>query len=47
MELRNMHEEFSGKQKEIDSIYDSKHFKDQYTMVLGQLREANDQVHDI
>ncbi|KAF3331243.1 protein ALWAYS EARLY 2-like isoform X1 [Carex littledalei] len=44
MELRNMHDEFSGKQKEIDSISDSKHFKDQYTMVLGQLREANDQV---
>ncbi|XP_078162943.1 protein ALWAYS EARLY 3-like isoform X3 [Carex rostrata] len=44
MELRNMHEEFSGKQKEIDSISDSKHFKDQYTMVLGQLREANDQL---
>uniref|UniRef100_A0A1D1ZCD6 Protein ALWAYS EARLY 3 n=1 Tax=Anthurium amnicola TaxID=1678845 RepID=A0A1D1ZCD6_9ARAE len=44
IELRNMNEEVSTKQKEGDSIKEFEHFRKQYAMVLLQLRDANDQV---
>ncbi|XP_009404210.1 protein ALWAYS EARLY 2 isoform X2 [Musa acuminata AAA Group] len=44
IELRNMNEEVSEKQKDGDTIKDLDHFRKQYAMVLVQLRDANDQV---
>ncbi|XP_062225378.1 protein ALWAYS EARLY 3-like isoform X9 [Phragmites australis] len=44
VELRHMNEEVSGKQKDGETIRDSKHFRAQYAMVLVQLRDSNDQV---
>ncbi|WOL02517.1 protein ALWAYS EARLY 2-like isoform X2 [Canna indica] len=44
IELRNMNEEVSEKQKDGDTIKDLEHFRKQYAMVLVQLRDANDQV---
>lgn len=45
IELRNMNEEVSEKQKDGDTIKDLDHFRKQYAMVLVQLRDANDQVN--
>ncbi|CAA6661334.1 unnamed protein product [Spirodela intermedia] len=43
IELRNMNEEVSAKQRGGESIKEFEHFRKQYAMVLLQLRDANDQ----
>lgn len=44
IELRQMNEEVSSKQKNGDHIKDLENFRKQYAMVLLQLRDVNDQV---